>query len=74
MATQNWVNIGSGNGLYQAINCPSIDQPLVWSNDNYPREVLQGIPQSSITNLSLKMTYSTFYFNVQGANELTIKM
>ena len=54
------VNIGSGNDLAptwrQAITWTNIDLSSVRSSDNHVMTNLQGIAQSSINNISLKIT------------------
>ena len=42
------------------------------SCDTQLKAILQEISQSSITKISLKITYLKFYSNLTGANELTV--
>ena len=70
MATEIWVNIGSGNGLVP-INWTNVDLSSVRSSDIHLRASSQEIPQPSITEISLKITYPKFHWNLPGANEWT---
>ena len=61
MATQNWVNIGSDNGLLPDGNKPSHEPMLTErSSDIHLREILQEINQSPIIKISRKITFSNF--------------
>ena len=64
MATEIWINIGSGNGLVP-------DWSSAKSSDIYIKAISQEMPQPSITKICLKITYLKFHSNFQGANELT---
>ena len=73
MATENWVNIGSGNDLLPD-GTKSLPEPMLlfiskdlWHSceDNFTR-------QPSITKISLKITSLTFLSNLLGANELKL--
>ena len=59
MVTEIWVNISSGN---------------VRSNDIHLIVISQDIPQTSITEFSLKIAYVTFQSNLPGDNELIWSM
>ena len=60
MATQNRVNIGSGNGLLpdstQAITWTNADWSSVKSSDIHIRAISQEMAQPSITKIYLKIT------------------
>ena len=60
MATEIWVNIGSGNGLLpvrqQAITWTNVDWSSVKSSDIHIRAISQEMPQPSITKICLKIT------------------
>ena len=69
MKTENWVNIGSGNGLL-----PDGTKPLpVRSGDIHRKASSQEIPQPSITEIIWKIKYIKFHSNFPGANELKKK-
>ena len=75
MATEIWVNIGSGNGLLPDGTKPLPEQMLTYhqyvkSSGIHLRAILQEIPQPSVTEISLKITYLKFCSNLPGANEL----
>ena len=71
MATELWVNIGSGNGLVlSGITWTNVDLSLVRSSDIDLMAISQGAPQPSITKIRLKITYLKFLSNLPGANEL----
>ena len=71
MATEIWVNIGSGNGLWhQAITWTNVDWSSVKSNDIHIRAISQQMPQPSITKFRLKITCLEFQSNFPGASEL----
>ena len=75
MATEIWVNIGSGNGLLPDGTKP-LPEPLLndhqWSPVKiYIRASSQEMPQSSITKIWLK-SHKKFHLNFPGANELII--
>ena len=75
MMTENWVNIGLGNGLlpwrHQAITWTNVDWSSVKSSDIHIRAISQEMPQPSITKFRLKITYLNFHSNFPGTNELT---
>ena len=76
MATEIWVNIGSGNGLLpdntidQAITLTNIEWSSVKSSDIHIRVISQEMPQPSATEFRLKILYLEFNSNFPGANEL----
>ena len=73
MATWNWVNIGSGNGLLPDGTKPlpePVDLSLVRSIDINLMAISPKIPSRSITKITLKTIYPQFYLNFPGANEL----
>ena len=73
MATELWVNIGSGNGLVlSGITWTNVDLSLVRSSDIDLMAISQGAPQPSITKIRLKITYLKFLSNLPGANELDL--
>ena len=77
MATEIWVNIGSGNGLLPDGTKPLPEPMLTYhhlrSSGIHLRAILQEIPQPSVTEMSLKITYLKFCSNLPGANELNWK-
>ena len=75
MATEIWVNIGSGNGLLPDGTKP-LPEPMLSDHQLNPldihiRAISQQMPQPSITKIRLKITYPKFQSNFPGANELT---
>ena len=62
MASWLWVNIGSGNGLLQAITWTNVEFSSFKSSDIHIGAVSQEMPQPSITKIRLKLTYVTFYW------------
>ena len=72
MATEIWVNIGSGNGLLPDSTKPLPEPmlPCVMSSDIHLRLILQEIPQPSITKISSKIACQIFQSNLPGAKEL----
>ena len=74
MATEIWVNIGSGNGLLPNSTKP-LPEPMLtdhqWkSSDIHIRAISQEMPQPSVIEIRLKITYLKFNSNFLGANEL----
>ena len=71
-----WVNIGSGNGLFtcwhQAITSINVDLSSIRSNNINLTAISQWIPQPSITEHSLKITYVKFHSKLIGASELRV--
>ena len=65
MATEIWVNIGSGNGLLpdgtKPLLKPDVDWSLAKSSDIHIRTISQEMPQISIKKICLKITYLKFY-------------
>ena len=61
MATEIWVKIGSGNGLWPDDTKPSPEPMFTdhqWSpSDTHLRAISQGMPQPPITKICLKITY-----------------
>ena len=73
MATEIWVNIGSGNAVrQQAITWTNVDFSSFKSSDIHIRAISQEMPQPSITKIRLKITCLKFYWNSPGANELSL--
>ena len=74
MATEIWVNIGSGNGLLpdgtQVITWANVDWSSVKSSDIHIRAISQEIPQPAITKIHLKITNLKFNSNFPGAKKL----
>ena len=64
MATETWVNTGSGNGLLP--DGTNVDWSSVKYNDIHIRAISQEMPQSSITKINLKIIYLKFHSNFQG--------
>ena len=74
MATEIWVNIGSGNGLLPDGIKP-LPEPMLTdyqSSDIHIRAISQEMLQSSITKIHLKITYLKFHSNFPGANKLIL--
>ena len=74
MATEIWVNISSGNGLLPDGTKP-LPEPMLTdhqSSDNQLRAISQKLPQSSITKISLNITYVKCHSNLPGDNELKV--
>ena len=67
MVTLIWVNIG---WRHQAITWINVDLSSVRFSGIHLRSILQEITQSSVTEISLKITYLKFCSNLPGANEL----
>ena len=70
IATQNWVNTGSSNGLMSDGTKPLPDLHSVSCNDIHMWVISQEIPQPSITKMDLKITYLWFNSTLPGTNEL----
>ena len=75
MATEIWVNIGSGNGLLPDGTKP-LSAPMLtdhqWSpSDIHNRSISQKMPQPSITKICLNITYLNIHSNFPGPNELS---
>ena len=76
MATEIWVNIGSGNGLLPDGTKP-LPEPMLtdhqWSPSGiHIRAISQEMPQPSISNLFENYIYLNFHSNLPGANELRL--
>ena len=75
MATEIWVNIGSGNGLVPSGNKPlhwtNVDLSSVRSSDIHLSASSREISQPSITEIIWKIEYLKFHLNFPGVNELT---
>ena len=77
MATEIWVNIGSGNGLLPDGTKP-LTKPMLTFQHKGPvmliwRAISLEISQPSIIKISLKIIFLRFYWNLPGANELKSK-
>ena len=70
MATEIWVNIGSGNGLLPDGTWTNVDWSSVKSSDIHIRAISQEMPQPSITKICMKSMCLKFHSNFPGANEL----
>ena len=75
MATEIWVNIGSGNGLLPAGTKP-LPEPMLTGHQWSPMTFILGqfhkrCLKPSITKIYLKITCLKFHSNLPGANELT---
>ena len=72
MATEIWVNIGSGNGLLpdgtKPLPEPMLTDHHLKSSDIHIWIISQEMPQPSITKI---VPYLKFHSNFPGANELT---
>ena len=79
MATMNWVNIGSGNGL---LKVALLHQAITWTWTNvgissvkscgiivWGQLIPHEITQPSITKIILKIIHLKFHWNTTGANE-----
>ena len=73
MATEIWVNIGSGNGFLPDGTklLPDIDWSSVKLSDIHTRAISQEMPEPSVSKIHLKITHLKFNPNFPGANELT---
>ena len=65
MATENWVNIASGNGLVTDGTKP-LPEPMLTDHQRSPvkfisGQFLQEMPRPSITKIRLKITYLKFH-------------
>ena len=60
MATENCVNIGSGNCLLPDGTWTNVDLLSVRSSGIHLRAILQEIPQPSVNEINLKITYLKF--------------
>ena len=74
MTTEIWVNLGSDNGLLPDGTKP-LPEPMLtddqWSpHDIHIRAISQEMPQPSITEICLKITYLNFHSDFPGASEL----
>ena len=75
MATEIWVNTGSGNGLLPDGTKP-LPEPMLTDHQWSPVKFIwaggisQEIPQPLITKISMKITYLKFLSNLPRANEL----
>ena len=71
MATEIWVNIGSGNGLLPDGTKP-LPEPKLTDHQWSPVTFILGqdMPQPSITKICFKITCLKFHSNFPGANEL----
>ena len=78
LATEIWVNIGSGDGLLpdstKPLSKPMLTDHHLKSSDIHSRAISQEMPQPSITKIRLKITYLKFHSNFSGANELIYDM
>ena len=72
MATEIWVNIGSGNGLLPNGTKP-LPEPMLTDHQLSPVTLISGqfyeMPQPAITKICLKITNLKFHSNFPGANE-----
>ena len=73
MATEIWVNIGSGNGLLPDGTKP-LPEPMLTFHNWSPVTFISGkeMPQPSINKICLNIIYLKFYWNSPGANELKL--
>ena len=75
MATEIWVNIGSGNGLLPDGTKP-LPEPMLTDHQWSPvtfiiiMAISQEMPQPSTTKIHLKITHLKYHSNFPGANEL----
>ena len=67
MATQNWVNIGSGNGLVPYGTKP-LPEPML---TNHQMAISHEMPKIVILDLSLKIIDLNIRVHLPGINELT---
>ena len=59
MATEIWVNIGSGNGLLPDGTKP-LPEPML-TDHQYIKAISQEMPQPPMTKIRLKITYLKFH-------------
>ena len=69
---QHWLRQWLVAWGYQAITWTYVDFSWLKSSDIHIRAISQEMPQPSITNVHLKITYLKFYWNSPGANELNL--
>ena len=67
---QHWLRQWLVVWQHQTITWTNVDLSSVRSSGIHLRAILQEIPQSSVTEISLKITYLKFCSNFPGANEL----
>ena len=74
MATEIWVNSGSGNGLLPDGTKP-LPEPMLTDNQWRPmtfiRAISQEMSQPSVTEICLKIAYLKFNSNFPGTIELS---
>ena len=70
MATEIWVNIGSGNGLLPDGTKPLPERMLI--HHQLGSLAFIWVLQPSITKISWKITFQKIILNLPGANELNI--
>ena len=68
---QHWLRQWIVSWWHQAITWTNVDISSERSGGIHLSAILQEIPQSSVTEISFKMTYLKFCSNLPGANELT---
>ena len=64
-------DINLGAWRHQTITWTNVDLSSVSSSGIHLRVILQEIPQPSVTEISMKITYLKFCSNLPGANELS---
>ena len=70
MATENWVNIGSDNGLLPDGTNP-LPEPMLIYHRYCPVTSIKEMPQPIICKIILKINDLKFDLTMPGANELT---
>ena len=75
MATEIWVNIGSANGLLPDGTKP-LPEPMFTYHQLGPVAFIgvqfYQMPQPSVIEISLKITYLNFFSNLPGVNKLRV--
>ena len=67
---QHWLRLWLAAWRHQAITWTNVDLSSVRSTGIHLRAILQEIPQPSVSEISLKITYLKFCSKLPGANEL----
>ena len=72
MTTQNWVNIGSGNGLLPDDTMPLPVPMLTYHQWDSMAKISQQVTKLIFFKFGLKIILSTLHPHLPGANELII--
>ena len=78
MATEIWVNIGSGNGLLpdgtKPLPEPMLTDHHLKTSDIHSWAISLEMSQPSITKICLKIAYLKFHLIFPGANEFLVNV